>query len=159
MSRDGQSDVRVDYAALVLRLTVGSVFLAHAHLKAVVLTLPGTAAFFIAEGFPGWTAYPVFVAELFGGSALLFGTYTRVVSLALVPVLLGALTVHWSNGWYFGAPNGGWEFIAVLLGALMTLTALGDGRFSLIHMSRGRTRTLEHFTPEYVQQSRPGASA
>src|SRR5688500_6647455 len=33
------------YAALLLRLTLGVVFVAHALLKLLVLTLPGTAAF------------------------------------------------------------------------------------------------------------------
>ena len=45
-------------AALILRLAVGTVFVAHALFKLVVLTLPGTAAFFVEQGFPGWTAYP-----------------------------------------------------------------------------------------------------
>src|SRR5262249_27934722 len=86
------------YAALVLRLALGVVFVAHALLKLLVFTLPGTAAFFSAHGFPGWSAYPVFVMELVGGTLLIFGLYTRWVALALVPVLLGALTVHWPNG-------------------------------------------------------------
>jgi putative oxidoreductase len=118
------------YAALLLRLTLGVVFLAHALVKALVFTLPGTAAFFVEHGFPGWTAYPVFVAELVGGLALVTGVYTRLVALGLVPVLLGAFTVHWSNGWYFGSPNGGWEYVAVLLAALLVQAGLGDGRFS-----------------------------
>ena len=45
----------------------------------------GTAAFFAQHGFPGWTAYPVFAAEVLGGTALILGIYTRVIALALVP--------------------------------------------------------------------------
>ena len=123
--------VTAPYAALLLRVTLGVVFLAHGLFKALVLTLPGTAAFFVEHGFPGWTAYPVFLAEVLGGAALAAGFYSRVVSVALIPVLLGAFTVHWPNGWYFGAPHGGWEYIAVLLAALLVQAGLGDGRFAL----------------------------
>ena len=119
------------YAALLLRLTLGIVFIAHGLFKMLVLTLPHTATFFVAHGFPGWAAYPVFAAEVFGGAALVAGYYTRVIAIALLPVLIGAFTVHWPNGWYFGNPHGGWEYIAVLLAALLVQAGLGDGAFSL----------------------------
>jgi putative oxidoreductase len=124
------------YGALLLRITLGIVFVAHALLKLLVLTLAGTAAFFVEHGFPGWTAYVVFAAELIGGVALTAGIYARVASIALIPVVLGAFTVHWPNGWYFAAPNGGWEYIAVLVAALLAQAALGDGRFALVASTR-----------------------
>jgi putative oxidoreductase len=143
MSRPAQASINpstAPYAALLLRLTLGLVFVAHALAKVFVFTLPGTAAFFVEHGFPGWTAYPVFVAELVGGLALTAGVRTRLVALGLVPVLLGAFAVHWPNGWYFGAPNGGWEYIAVLVAALLVQAGLGDGRFALSAVGR-RART------------------
>jgi putative oxidoreductase len=123
--------VTAPYAALLLRLTLGIVFIAHGLFKVLVLTLSDTAAFFVAHGFPGWTVYPVFVAEVLGGAALVAGFYTRVMAIALLPVLLGAFTVHWANGWYFGSPHGGWEYIAFLLAALLVQAGLGDGPFAL----------------------------
>jgi putative oxidoreductase len=119
------------YAALLLRLTLGIVFITHGLFKVLVLTPSDTAAFFVAHGFPGWTVYPVFAAEVFGGAALVAGYCTRVVAIALLPVLLGAFTVHWGNGWYFGNSQGGWEYIAVLLAALLVQAGLGDGAFAL----------------------------
>lgn len=119
------------YAGLVLRVALGIVFIAHALLKLLVFTLPGTAAFFAAHGFPGWTAYPVFAAELLGGAALVAGVHARWVALALVPVLLGALTVHWPNGWSFTATDGGWEYVAFLIAALLAQAALGEGAHAL----------------------------
>jgi putative oxidoreductase len=136
MSSPGIDARTAPYAALLLRVTLGIAFIAHALLKLLVLTLPGTAAFFADHGFPGWTAYLVFAAELIGGSALVLGIVPRVVALALIPVLLGAFTVHWPNGWYFAAPNGGWEYIAVLVSALLAQAALGDGRHTLVASSR-----------------------
>jgi steroid delta-isomerase-like uncharacterized protein len=134
--------ITAPYAALLLRLTLGVVFIAHALFKVLVLGLPATAAFFANQGFPGWTAYVVFLAELLGGVALAAGLYTRVVAIALLPVLFGAFTVHWPNGWYFGAPHGGWEYIAVLIAALLVQAGLGDGAFSLIALSGRQTRQL-----------------
>lgn len=142
------------WAAFLLRTTLGIVFVAHALLKLFVVTLPGTAAFFADHGFPGWTAYPVFVAELVGGLGLLAGFHSRLVALGLVPVLLGALTVHWANGWYFAAPNGGWEYIGVLLVALFVQAGLGDGRFALAAGARSgdvRSRAIRGRTADAVQ--------
>ena len=119
------------YAALVLRLGLAAVFIAHALLKLIGFTLPGTAAFFDAHGFPAWTAYPVFAAELTGGIALLAGIGTRWVALVLLPVMAGALLVHWPNGWAFTAPEGGWEYVAFLMIALLAQAGLGDGAFAL----------------------------
>lgn len=119
------------YAAFTLRVGLGVVFVAHALMKLLVFTLPGTGAFFDAHGFPAWTAYPVFAMELAGGTALLLGVGTRWVALALLPVLAGALTVHWSNGWAFTAPEGGWEYVAFLMAALLAQAGLGDGAFAL----------------------------
>jgi putative oxidoreductase len=119
------------YAALLLRVGLGAVFLGHALLKPLVLTFPVTAEFFSAHGFPGWTVYPVFVVELVGGAMLILGIYTRGAALALLPVTAGAFTVHWPNGWYFASPNGGWEYVAFLTIALLAQSALGNGRYAL----------------------------
>lgn len=119
------------YAALFLRIALGIVFMAHALLKLLVFTMAGTVRFFADHGFPGWTAYPVFAAELLGGLALVSGVYTRWVALALLPVLAGAFTVHWPNGWSFTATNGGWEYVAFLIVALFVQAAVGDGAFAL----------------------------
>lgn len=119
------------YGALVLRLGLAGVMVAHALLKLLVFTLPGTASFFEAHGFPGWTAYPVFGAELIGGVLLAVGVGTRVVAASLVPVMLGALAVHWPNGWMFVAPHGGWEYPAFLTVALVAQALLGRGAHSI----------------------------
>ena len=41
------------YAALIMRLTLGTMFVAHALLKLFVFTLPGTVQFFESLGLPG----------------------------------------------------------------------------------------------------------
>jgi putative oxidoreductase len=119
-------------AALVNRVALGTMFLAHGLLKVFVFTLPGTVGFFESIGFPGWTAYLVTLAEIAGGAALILGIRTRWVAAALLPVLLGALYVHLGNGWVFSAPNGGWEYPAFLVASSVVQFLLGDGRFALV---------------------------
>ena len=118
---------RTHAAALILRLALGAMFIAHALLKYYVFTLPGTAQFFGSLGLPAALAYVTFFAELAGGVMLLLGVYTRAVALALVPILLGATWVHAGNGWLFSAPNGGWEYPAFWTVALVVQALLGDG--------------------------------
>ena len=119
------------YAALLLRLSLGVMFIAHALLKLVVFTLPGTVKFFETLGYPGFLAYVVFGAELVGGALLVLGVYTRWVSLALIPILIGAAMVHIPNGWVFSAPNGGWEYPVFLAIASVVQALLGDGALAL----------------------------
>ncbi len=120
-----------DYAALILRLALGTMFIAHGLLKVFVFTLPGTAGFFEQVGFPGWTAYIVTVAEIGGGALLIAGVWVRSVSLALIPILLGALFVHFPAGWVFSNANGGWEYPAFLVAASVVQALLGPGKFAL----------------------------
>ena len=117
-------------AALVLRLSLGTMFVAHALLKYLVFTLPGTAQFFASLGLPGVLGYATFAAELVGGILLIAGVKTRIVSLALVPVLIGATWAHSGNGWLFSSPNGGWEYPAFWTIALVVQALLGDGAFA-----------------------------
>jgi putative oxidoreductase len=120
-----------DYAALVLRVGMGTMFVAHGLLKILVFTLPGAAGFFEQVGFPGWMAYVVTFAEIGGGVLLLAGIGVRTVSLALIAVLTGALVVHFGNGWVFSNPNGGWEYPAFLIIASVVQALLGPGRFAV----------------------------
>lgn len=92
------------HATALLRISLGVMVLAHGLLKVFVFTLPGTVSYFESLGLPGVLAYLTIAAEVGGGLALLLGIYTRWVSLALVPVLLGAASVHLGNGWLFSNP-------------------------------------------------------
>ncbi|HEX2529345.1 MAG TPA: DoxX family protein [Geminicoccus sp.] len=119
------------YAAFVLRVTLGLLFLAHAGLKIFVFTPAGTVQFFGSLGLPGTLAYLVITAEILGGIALILGVYSRLVALALVPILLGAIfTVHGAAGFFFSSPNGGWEFPALWIIGLVSVALLGDGAFA-----------------------------
>ncbi len=100
-----------EYGALLLRVTTGVLFLAHGLLKVLVFTIPGTVGYFESLGLPAILAYLTIIAEIGGGIALIIGFQVRLVSLALIPLLLGAgIVAHGSNGWLFSNEGGGWEF-------------------------------------------------
>jgi putative oxidoreductase len=120
------------YAALLLRVSLGALFLAHAGLKLLVFTPAGTAAFFGSVGLPPALAYLTIAAEIIGGAALILGVWTRVVAIAVTPILLGAIfTVHGAAGFFFNNAHGGWEYPAFWIIALIVQALLGDGAYAL----------------------------
>jgi putative oxidoreductase len=122
----------VPYGALVLRLSLGVLFLAHAALKVFVFTPAGTAQYFVSLGLPPALAYLTMLGEAAGGVALVLGVQTRLISLALTPILIGAIvTAHAANGWLFSNAGGGWEFPAFWAATLVVQALLGDGAFAL----------------------------
>jgi len=125
-------DIRTaPYAALLLRLTLGIMFVAHGLMKVLVFTPAGTVGFFASLGIPAAFAWLTMAAELGGGLLLLLGVQTRWIAVLQLPVLLGAWVVHSGNGWGFSNPNGGWEYPAFLALAQTVLILLGDGKFAL----------------------------
>jgi putative oxidoreductase len=120
------------YAALLLRVSLGILFLVHAAVKILVFTPAGTTQFFGSLGLPPELAYVTIAVELAGGAALVAGVYSRAVALALVPVMVGTIvTVHGPAGFLFTNPNGGWEYPALWIVGLLAVALLGDGAFAL----------------------------
>ena len=123
---------QADLAALLLRVAMGVLFVLHAWMKISVFTPAGTAQYFASIGLPGVLAYLTIAAELLGGLALIAGVFTRWVSLALVPVMVGAAFFgHGSAGFFFSNAGGGWEYPAFWTVALLVQALLGDGAYSL----------------------------
>ena len=123
----------------LLRVALGTMSLSHGLLKFFVFTLAGTAGFFESLGLPGALAYVVAPAEVLAGIALLAGFRTRIVSLALIPVLAGAAWAHAGNSWVFSAPNGGWEFPVYLVVLAVVQALLGSGAWAVDNL-RGSPR-------------------
>jgi len=133
MNSSTSSPSAADWGVLLLRVSLGILFLAHSIvLKLITYGAGGTAQFFVGVGLPGWLAYVTIVWELVGGVLLVLGIQTRLVSLILSPILLGALFfVHLANGWVFTNANGGWEYPAYLFVLCMAQALLGDGPYAL----------------------------
>jgi putative oxidoreductase len=120
------------YAALLLRVTMGVMFLAHGLLlKLMTFGLAGTMGFFGSIGYPPILGAVVAIAETLAGIALILGIWVRPVSLLLLPIMLGATLQHAGAGWLFNAPGGGWEFPAFWTIALVVQAGLGAGAHAL----------------------------
>ena len=126
------------YAATLLRVSLGTMALAHGLLKILVFTPAGTVGFFASLGLPAFLAYATIGIELVGGVALIAGVFTRYVSIAMIPILLGATYVHSSAGWMFSNEGGGWEFPAFWTVALVVQALLGNGAFALKRPSQAK---------------------
>ena len=119
------------YGALILRVGLGTMWIAHALLKLFVYTMPGFATWLDTQGLPGIFAWPVVIAYLVGGIAIVLGIYGRYVALLLIPILLVVTWTHYPNGWLHTNPGAGWEFPVFLIVSSLAYGLIGDGAFAL----------------------------
>ena len=132
---------RIDLGLLVLRVVLGTVFLAHGAQKLFVFGFDGVTGAFTQMGapLPGLTGPMVALLEFFGGIALAVGLLSRLAGVGLAATMLGAiLLVHLPAGFF--APKGV-EFVLTLMAGALAIAATGAGRFSLDHaLAARRTR-------------------
>ncbi len=111
----------------ILRLVLGSIFIAHGAQKVFGLFGgPGLTKFVAWAGTIGvapWLAYLAAFAELIGGCLMFLGICCELGALLTIPVMIGAVVmVHWNSGYFM--QNGGFEYplnliflaIAVIIG-------------------------------------------
>lgn len=144
------------YGIALLRVAVGSVFVAHGAQKLFAYGVAGTAGFFAQAGIPfaAPSAALVIGTELIGGLALLLGLSTRLIAVPLAVVMLVAmLAVHLPNGFFL--PQGA-EFTFVLLAGLLALVLTGPGAFALDKVLR---RSPEATVLSLLDRQRPDVKA
>ena len=130
------SDQLTANGTALLRVTLGIAAISHGLLKVLVFTMPGAVGFFESLGLPGFLAYVTVFVEIVGGLALVAGFQTRLVSLAMVPILLGAMWAHSGNGWVFSNQGGGWEYPLFWAIALVAQAMLGSGAIAVDAMQK-----------------------
>ena len=119
-----------DIAALIGRIGIGIVFVAHGWQKWTEFGLAGTTASFEKMGvpLPGVSAVFAATVELAGGLALIAGVALPVVGVLLAADMLGAwILVHLPNG-LLG--EGGAELV-IVLGAASLALGFNGGAYSL----------------------------
>ncbi|WP_018297530.1 DoxX family protein [Corynebacterium lubricantis] len=124
-----------DISALVARIVLGAILIAHGWQKFTEWTLAGTTESFGMMGapLPGLSAPIAAIIELLGGILIIAGLATRWVGIIVALEMLGAaIIVHISSGLF--VENGGWELVGAIGAAALALTAAGAGRISLDHL-------------------------
>jgi putative oxidoreductase len=134
MNRPTSSNI--EYAVLMLRVLLGSLFIAHLYWKFAVL--PGGLQTWwsglIGNGYPPFVPAYVLSAELAGAFLLIPGVFTRLVALYAMPMMLGAAQ-FWitRNGFYF--TKAGAELPLVWAALLVIQVVAGDGAWALVRTS------------------------
>jgi putative oxidoreductase len=121
------------YAALLLRVTLGSLAIAHLYWKFYVLP-GGLQAWWQnlnTQGYPDWVVYYVLSGEFAGAILLIPGVMTRWVALYALPLMLGAAQ-YWivRKGFFF--VYAGAEMPLLWSVALLIQAMLGDGACALV---------------------------
>jgi putative oxidoreductase len=120
------------YGLLLLRLTLGSLFIAHLYRKFAIF--PGGVvrwwSALEANGYPWFVPRHVISAEFAGALLLILGICTRWVSLFCIPMMIGA-GQFWlvRKGFYF--TGGGCELPAVWGILLLVQALIGDGPYAV----------------------------
>ncbi|MFM0101132.1 DoxX family protein [Paraburkholderia nemoris] len=134
----------IPIATLLLRVSLGTLFLAHVWLKIFVISPSNFVAYFASMDIPAAAAYATIVLELVGGLALILGVYVPLVAIPLGLELLGTIVlVHGSKGWLFTSKGGGWEYPAFWATTLVVLFLLGDGPWALRPLRREKSTLSE----------------
>jgi putative oxidoreductase len=138
-------NTRIHAGLALLRVVLGTIFVAHGAQKLFVFGFAGVSGAFGQMGapLPGLTGPLTALVEFFGGLALIFGLLTRLAGFGLAITMLGAIAiVHLKNG-FFG-PSG-FEFPLALLAGAVSVALTGAGRYSLdeaVIAPRRQGRTL-----------------
>ncbi len=119
------------YAALILRVAVGWVFLRHGIAK-MGMGAAAVAGFFHGLGipFPHEAAVVVIVVETVGAACVVLGVFTRFWAAGMVVDMIVAILVAVMPT---GRP---WELEGLLLAAALALVGLGDGALSVGRLLR-----------------------
>jgi putative oxidoreductase len=114
-----------EWSMLVLRVSLGVIFLAHGLQK--ISMFEGIVKFFDSIGLPVMLVYVVTAIETVGGACLILGLFTRAAASGIIMVMLGAIvTVKFGKGFL-----NGYEFDVSLLAMAVSLLLSGSNTFSL----------------------------
>lgn len=109
---------------LLLRLTLGSIFIVHGVQK--FMDIESTIGFFSKIGIPSFFAYVVAFVETFGGLAVVLGIFTGLSGILLAIVMVVALiTVKFNLGFFR------YEIDLALLGSALAIIFTGPGHYSI----------------------------
>ncbi len=129
-----------DVSLTTLRVVLGVVFFAHGAQRMLGWFggdgFQGTMGVLTQTGMPAPVALLIICAQFFGGLGLLVGLLTRIASLGIAGLMIGAIfMVHLQNGffmnWMGNQKGEGIEFHLLALAMAAVLLLRGAGAFSV----------------------------
>ena len=129
------SEIAVDLASLILRLTLGAIMISHGIPKIKKREVLGKK-WNDHYGIPKATIWLTGLLQVVGGLALLVGLFTSLTALILALDMLAALYIcvfnsHHREPFNSVTPEKGWDVNLLLVGALVAVMLLGGGQWSL----------------------------
>ena len=136
---------------VVLRVTLGVIFLMHGYLALVVIGPEGVAGYTARMGYPPALglalAWYLVLAHSVGGILLILGLFTRWAAAAQLPIMASAFFLHHLKQGFFltgivvdpargVAIAGGYEYVLLVLAATVTLVLAGGGALALDRRGR-----------------------
>jgi putative oxidoreductase len=117
-----------DFGLLLLRLTVGVVFI-YSGWTALQDPIARSKSIGMSKGFT------IFIgaAELAGGSGVAFGVLTQLAAVGLILIMLGAIQKKifvWHTG-FWGKENSGWHYDLIFIVMDLVIAFTNGGRFVL----------------------------
>jgi len=141
------------YAALVLRIALGSIMIFHGLSDERALPVP--AGLQIADGLR--LALEVLpVLEIAFGTLLLMGIKTRAVALIIIPVLLGAQSVNAHAARSAMPASSAWQYTFMLSAACLAQALLGAGAWRLRWTATPRRIQMQRALVEVGRRSESG---
>lgn len=129
------SEIAVDLAILILRLSLGVIMISHGIPKIKKREVLGKK-WNDHYGVPKATIWLTGILQIVGGLALLVGLFTSLTSLILALDMLAALFIcifssHHREPFNSVTPEKGWDVNLLLVGSLVAVLVLGGGKWSL----------------------------
>jgi len=125
-----------DIVFLGLRSTLGTIFIIHGIAK----FNPGFSNFLTNIGIPVEMQIPIALAELVPGIFLVLGIFSRLSSVTITIIMLGAIFLV--KGAQSLTGDKGVEFDLILLAVSLLVMITGPGRISLAHVIKKIPRCL-----------------
>jgi putative oxidoreductase len=121
-----------DAGKLLLRLTIGILLLMHGLFK-LANGIDTITALVVAQSWPAWLAFGVFIGEIIAPSLLIIGVLTRAGALVIVFNMGLAVYLAHASQVLTLTKTGGWalELQGLFLMGALVVALLGAGRFSL----------------------------
>jgi putative oxidoreductase len=130
----------------ILRVILGIGFIVHGYTKVENgLSASGFAGFLDSLGVPASTTVAPIVAflEIGLGALLVVGLMTRLSSLILFLILVGAVAYFKNDGFLFNPNQNGAELDLVYIAGLISLIITGPGRYSVDHVLQTDTTVID----------------